>query len=588
MIERLSLGETAYFYNINTHLTNNFIKKLFINISKGKSGPYATKVINESYSIDNKDFLYSLCIFKYKGKPSFLDESGSEEEIKFAYLLLVQYSNMLVINKKNISGLNTLLKDFISDVDYTTISRLYLSNSSSFEKFSMLNMDINSSSVRKRNIEANDLRHSFSPLYASKYIINNLRIKDNDNRISLALNTSKINRLGKKVSIDDYFKWSLEVVDRVQTFELGESYLDNFSAPVNSHILLEGLEPTSILFLFNDLLDDFERGLIEDVVYEFNGRIKKINLQKYIDEFDTFCEIELNSTPSKVSKITNSIDKNLKLRKNKSSLTISSKKFKNIIIKYQSKDVKLLEYLNKQQNFIVTFAEIDYVYSNRKLFKDTKLLGNLDSFLNVLEPYESLKLITSEKGKNYTSNSNNFDQESLFFFIENTLASNVDYLFCDDLGNEFADFISIKNNKSICYYHAKSGSSSLSASDFQVVIGQALKNIGNMNMSATDLERKVSRWNGYIKDTDISLKRIGDSVKNGAESFIRTTNSPNSIKEIYIVVNFLSKNALETGLNNLKQNRNCSHQIIQILWLLSSFISTCKELGIIVHITCLP
>ncbi|MCG3087340.1 hypothetical protein [Sporosarcina cyprini] len=586
MIERLSLGETAYFYHINTRLSNTFINKLFINISKGKFGR-PTKIVNEPYSINNKDILYSLCIFKYKGKPNFLDETGSEEEIKYAYLLLIQYSNMLIINKKNISGLNTLLKDFITDVDYTTISRLFLSDSSSFEKLSMLNMDINSNSIRKRNMEANDLRTSFSSIYSSKYIINNIRIKDNNSRISLALNTSKINRLGKKVSIEEYFKWSIEVVDRVESFELSESYLDNFALPVNSHEILQGLKPASILFLFNELIDDFEKGLIEDVVYSFNQKEIHIDLHKYLENFNSYCDLELESSRSSYQKIKNTLDKNLKLRKNKTSLTISSHKLKNIILKYQSKDMNLVEYINKHQNFIVTFSDIEYVYTNKKLFRDTKLLGSLDIFLNVLEPYDSLNSITSEKG-NYTSTSTSFDSNSLFFFIENTLATDVDYLFCDDLGNEFADFISIKNLESICFYHAKNGSSQLSASDFQVVLGQALKNIGNMNTSTTDLQRKLSRWKNNIKDTNISLKRVGDSVEKGGDLFIKTINSPNSIKEIYIVVNFLSKSSLEKGLINLKQGNSCPNQIIQILWLLSSFISTCKELGIVARISCLP
>lgn len=587
MIERLTLSENAYFYHLNSHLSNKFIQKLFINISKNKCGPYKANIVNKSYSIDNKNILYSLCIFKYKGKPNFLDESGSEEEIKYAYLLLIQYSDMIIINKKNISGLNTLLKDYISDVDYTTISRLFLSNTSSFEKLSMLNMDINNNSVRKRNIEANDLRRSFSSIYSSKYIINNLRINNRDSRISLALNTSKINKLGKKVSIDEYFKWAIEIVEKVKAFKLTDSYLDNFALPVNTKDILQKVEPSSILFLLNDLMDDFENGQIVDVVYFFNEKQKKINLIKYIEKFNTFCELKSNIPSSKVYNIKNSVDKKLKLKINKSSITISSNKLKKIILKYQSKEITLMEYINKNQNYIVTFSDIDYVYTNKKLFKDSQLLRNLNTFLNVLEPYDSLKSITSEKG-NYESSSTNFDPNSLFFFIENTLASDVDYLFCDDLGNEFADFISIKNLKSICFYHAKFGESNLSASDFQVVIGQALKNIGNMNMSTNDLKRKVSKWNNKIKGTNISLKRVGDSVENGGESYINTINSPNSLKEIYIVVNFLSKSRLEDGLNALKNKNTCSHQVIQILWLLSSFISTCKELGIIPHITCLP
>lgn len=110
-------------------------------------------------------------------------------------------------------------------------------------------MDISNNSVRKRNIEANDLKSSFSPIYSSKYIINNLRVKDNENRISLALNTSKINKLGKKVSIEDYFSWGIDIVNRIESFEFNESYLDNFSIPISNQEQLKELQPASILFL---------------------------------------------------------------------------------------------------------------------------------------------------------------------------------------------------------------------------------------------------------------------------------------------------------------------------------------------------
>jgi hypothetical protein len=262
-------------------------------------------------------------------------------------------------------------------------------------------------------------------------------------------------------------------------------------------------------------------------------------------------------------------------------------KLKNIVIKYSGYEVSLQEYIQKHHNFIITFTEIDMVYSNKKLFQDSKLLGNLDFFLDVLDPHPELLTITSEKGSNNPS-STQFDINSLFYFIENKLVKNIDYLFCDDLGNEWADFISVTNLKSFCYYHAKFASSQLSASDFQIVIGQALKNIGNMNPTVADLSKKNTRWQNNIPNTNISLFRIGDNIDNGCQSFIRTINTTNSSKEIFLVVNFLSKSELKEELINLKEGRTCPYQVIQILWLLSSFITTCKELGFNVHITCKP
>ncbi|HDR7636275.1 TPA: hypothetical protein QCX75_005164 [Bacillus mycoides] len=318
MINRLTLGETAYFYHLNSSLSNKFIEQLFIKISKHKSGAYIAREVKKTSST-HTDLTYSLCIFKFKAKPNFLDAHGPEEEIKYAFLLIVEYSNMLIINKKNISALNSFLKDYITDVEYTTISRLFLSDTSSFEKLSMLNMDISNNSVRKRNIEANDLKSSFSPIYSSKYIINNLRVKENENRISLALNTSKINKLGKKVSIEDYFSWGIDVVNRIESFELNESYLDNFSIPISNQEQLKELHPASILFLFNDLLEELAGEEFIEVIYNSpeTNKERKLNFQKYLSEFDTYFEIDFNIQNTNTYSILNSVDKKLQIKKNK-------------------------------------------------------------------------------------------------------------------------------------------------------------------------------------------------------------------------------------------------------------------------------
>jgi len=56
----------------------------------------------------------------------------------------------------------------------------------------------------------------------------------------------------------------------VNTFELTESYLDNFALPVNTREELHRLKPTSILFVFNDLIEDLENGLIEETTYFYD------------------------------------------------------------------------------------------------------------------------------------------------------------------------------------------------------------------------------------------------------------------------------------------------------------------------------
>ena len=590
MIDRLILNDAAYFYHNENILSINLVKKIFQSVSKNKTGRFVHNKINQTMNYGDKVITFSLCIFKTKGKPTFLNSEGSEEEQKYSYVLLIQYSDMIIISKKNISGLEKLISEYIREIDYVTISRLFLSDRAFFEKFSMSNMDISDNAVRRRNIEAINLKSSYSPIYASKYILNSIRIKDQDsNRITLALNTSRINRLGKKGSFNDYLEWIIQVVDKIKSFELQESYLDNFSTPINIQETLIHLTPTSILFNFGELLDELDRGDIERIEYRNDEkRIRFIDLQKIISKFNTFCEVNVavtENTGKQLYWIANPIDQKIQIKKLKSSMKVYSSKLKNIYLIYTSSEISLIDYINNTQNFIVTFSEFDIVYTNKRLFKDNKLLANLENFINVFEEYPVLENILSEKG-NVTSRMTKFDKNTLFNFVDSTLVKDPDYLFCDDLGNEFADFISVYKQKSICFYHAKYSSSQFSASDFQIVISQALKNIGNMTLSSDQLEKKRERWNSNYSGSNISMMRKGDTVDNGISNFIKTLNHPNSTSHIYIVVNYISKNRLISELTQLRKGGTPPTQTIQLFWLLSSFISTCKELGFHAHITC--
>ena len=49
-------------------------------------------------------------------------------------------------------------------------------------------------------------------------------------------------------------------------------------------------------------------------------------------------------------------------------------------------DISLIDYINKYCSIILNFENIELVYSNRKLFKDSKLLGNIDHFMKVFIP----------------------------------------------------------------------------------------------------------------------------------------------------------------------------------------------------------
>lgn len=232
------------------------------------------------------------------------------------------------------------------------------------------------------------------------------------------------------------------------------------------------------------------------------------------------------------------------------------------------------------------------VYTNRKLFKDSKLISYIDSFIDAFNGRTELNTATSEKGT-FSNASTAFTANSIFNFTENRILYDADYSFLDDLGNEWADFIKVKGN-TLSFIHVKHGDSQFSASSFHDVVGQALKNIGNMTPSNEQLDLKAVRWAGNFNidgfNTAITRMRSGDTIANATDTYKKLLLNPNLKREIVLVVNFISRNQLRDRLHRLRAGTPFAekNQVIQILWLLSSLINSCQENGIGVHIICKP
>lgn len=77
------------------------------------------------------------------------------------------------------------------------------------------------------------------------------------------------------------------------------------------------------------------------------------------------------------------------------------------------------------------------------------------------------------------------------------MSHDADVLLCDDLGDEWADFIGIStvtHPEMVSFYHAKHGARSLSAAAFHDSVGQAIKNLGRMTLPSEAMEAKYASW----------------------------------------------------------------------------------------------
>ena len=236
LIQNIILNENAYFFlkEKKGFISKRLIKNTFKEASAEKKGNFLLKELKTKYQINENDFVYySIAVFKYEKKPTFIEKSiEGWEEKKLAYICLVDFQNHLVIAKRNISGIKDFLKLF-SSIDYEVLTSIFTDNDTTFEKFSMNNLNIADKSIRQKSIESTDLKENLSTLGLQSYVLSNLRVNNEDNKVSLSLNSSRINKFGVKNNIEAFLNWAHKIVDRIINFEPKSSFLSSFATPID-------------------------------------------------------------------------------------------------------------------------------------------------------------------------------------------------------------------------------------------------------------------------------------------------------------------------------------------------------------------
>jgi hypothetical protein len=590
ILDNLIINENAYFYhNANDiRISKSAIENLFKDVSCDKRGRYLLKTVRKSVG---NGITFSVCVFKYECKPTLIEEDiEGWNESKIAYLLIVEVEDYIVISRKNISNIHSFIKLFYS-LDYTTLSTLFVDSETSFEKFNLQNLNVSDKALRGKSLEALDLKENFPSLGASNYILNSMRVKNNEEKVSVMLNSSRINKFGNKLGIERFCDWSFSMINKIKSHRGGDTFLSIFAEPQDYENMRNDLIPISILFVLSKFHADYENGRITGAF------VRMVSSKKLIDRRITYplkhiapLEKTLNiANRNGCFYVENTTAKDLKININTKSITLQSRKMKNVILRLDDdSDISFIDYVNKYSNFIINFEDLDLVYSNRKLFKDSKLLGNIDYFMDIFIPHEELSTVNSEKGELDIGN-DSFSDGSIFSFVETNFSNEYDFFVCDDLGREWADHIGI-NDDTVAFYLSKYNVSTFSATSFQDIVGQAQKNLGNLTPQDYQLEGKRDFWSAIYPRTNIQRLRKGESANNFVQQFKRTLRNIHLKRKCYLVINFISKSKLQENLMRLQHGERFGerNETIQILWFISSLVSSCKEVNADVYVCCKP
>lgn len=247
----------------------------------------------------------------------------------------------------------------------------------------------------------------------------------------------------------------------------------------------------------------------------------------------------------------------------------------------------LLRLLNQHQAFRIVTSD-GHVYAHGKFYKARiplwgRARNDRIDLGSILSARPCLERITSEKGATVAPGGAGWANGSLFELIDRRSNTGLfqlegmhpDYLVCDDLGNELADFIAFdKDPKRVVLVHAKVAStdSDVSASAFHDVCGQAIKNL-DLLVPQCDREPKDLRvfsraWNGGAIGTVTSRTRVntdGHTPSAAWKEFQRLVRHPETQREVWIVMG--SGLSLAEFEAERRRDRPRGH-VIQLIYLL--------------------
>lgn len=596
MLDNFLFPKSAVFYTEEGEgfLSEADIRSAFNDASHGKYGKlYDDKFLIQERIAGDENIRYSFRAFKRRMKPTCFDAQPNSiwMEVKFAYVLIVEYDGYVAINRKYVPQLKRLMPR-LREIDYQKMVSAFITDKTQYQRISTKNLDMSATAIRSKSLEAVDLKDAFSTTGANNFVLNQCRMSNDDGVLSLSLNSSRVNRLGSKDDFNSYLGWVKQVVGCFRNCVARQSLLTSFAESVDYESVHNQLRPTTILFHANELLTDFDNEIYTRAVLktEVAERSLPFPVQKLLSALSQSFEIEYRGN-NYVIIGGNRRPVILKMLKNK--VKLQSDKYATIhLVKADGESVSLLDYINGNSPFVLFFDQYEYRYTNRRLFKDNGLLGNLAPFLSVFETDHSQKIadITSEKGR-FIAGQNTFDGDSEFDFVEATYKGEYDYFLCDDLGKEWADHIGITDNR-ISFFLSKHDTSQFSASSFHDVVGQALKNIGNMKPDTAVLGARHDDWDKTYNqagvNTQIHRLRKGTTVVSAIDCWKQAMLNPNLRQDMYLIVNFIAKGHLASNLRRMQNGEQFGErkQTVQILWLISSLISQCHEQGIAVHIVC--
>ena len=516
-------------------------------------------------------------------------------ELKLGYTIIRLENNHLFFSDSRGSVPKSLQKDLVP-LSSTLLAQLFSGLNDRASSISLSNSDTGRQSIRRRVIHAYDIADTAPMLTDHGYFYSTLQaqiydVKNESIGRYIGFRNGRVTDQDSGIlDYKSYIRWVEKISSNLMESTIHNKVLDRYAIHVDAP---DDPTPKHILFDISDLLDSEAYVSIDDKV---PLKIDDISMEVEDGKFT----LHANEEIYKITIVFNS--KNSKYR-------LSNSKLNSAFVPNAGQNVRqqggIIAYLNSNQAFRVIPKSGGFIYAHSKFYQLQRSYGKNAKKLELLEiirPTDGLDLITSEKGPKKSEKPSGWARKSLFQFIDvrgrnpnkytDELAKalkHTDILVCDDLHKECADFIvASKKDNRIIFIHAKAKKQTLSASGFQDVCGQVVKNLESLipyyDYQPPNLERWDEPWvrNGPEMVSNRIRKGKGTS-KEVWKELSEIIENPLSTKEVWIVYGKgFSKSEFEKQL----EKDDPTPETVQLVFLLQSTWAAVYSVGAKLKIFC--
>jgi hypothetical protein len=603
MIDWLRAAKSAHFYKKRKRIPKAAIAQLFRCIRDRSDA--ATRNIFSHVKEQHGHSQWSAIAFFYERDPSFLAYPEGHDHTReriCGFLMIVEYREYAVVFKSNLDLPSSFKTEYLQRVGDQNFEAAIAPVDATFEQIRLRNMATSKHTLRSKTLEANNLQNVMGRAGASRYIAQGYRVRQNGEHLSGTPHTGRLSQRSDKAPYRELIAW---VEASIET--LGEEspvlspFIQAFARPINLESMPANLSPRYLAIDIPQLSED---------VFEYPEEIRFVrgtgDAAAPLDTHDTevvLAALDQNFLVRKqrdelvvIDPRSNMPIGNISINKSRISLRkLSIPEMADIYVEHvnlpgnENGGIPLKRYIDQNNLFTILFNDLAVVYIDGTLYRDSNLTDGR-SFLMHIRAYAQLHAVTSEKGA-FAAGQAAFNADSVFGVVIDHIADRRELLVCDDLGDEWADFIGINEDsqpKTFSFYHAKHGAITLGASSLHVAVSQAIKNLGHLNPADDEIATKFEKWEARYTNANVetNIQRIRGDAEEFREKLNNTLLSPDTIRRVFIVTSSLSRRQLQQQFADIQGGNAPSAHFVQLYWLLLSFFSACNEVNANGYVIC--